>query len=163
MGKLKELAKLRLADKLKLAAKTPGIPDSAFTWNPIEWYKTHQIMKRAREAGINVLRSPEGFNAGLINGQPSINVSRVAKSTVAMEEYLHARYLQMVGPQKAAALLASNVKILKHETRLKNIMIRAGKRGTLGSKPLPVDVDFLIDTRIGYSARLSADLARIPK
>ena len=137
-------AKAALAVADDAAKRALGFGGTGFSLNPMEWYRNRQIMNRAGDAGIHVDRSLGGQSAGLLgNGQATVSVSPFASSTVAMEEYLHARYLQMIGSNRAVELLNDPVSVLSHEVRLKNLMINAGRHGTLGSGALPVDIDFL--------------------
>ena len=144
------------------ARQSFGFGGTGFTVNPVAILRTRAIVNRAREAGIAVQQPLWGMNADLVRRQPTVFVSWFASPTVAIEEYLHARNLQFLGAVRGELLIRNTILNYQHEVRLKALMIGAGRKGTLGSGPLKVDIDWLIKTRLDYLARLQAELGRRP-
>ena len=135
---------------------------SGFTLNPVEWYRTNQIVKRARAKGLRVERPLWGQSAGLVDDQITLQISPLSTKTVAVEEYLHGRFLQMIGPRKGAQVLYSDVLRLGHEVRLKSLMLQSSRGGFLGSGSTMLDEVFLMNTRLEYSADLMFHIGRSP-
>jgi RHS repeat-associated protein len=139
------------------AAKTGtwGAGGSGYTLNPFDLARKDTIFSRAEGAGITVDRSlAAGQSGGLIRGVPTMRVQPFSSSTVAIEEYLHARFAERMvnrhGVEGAQRMMADPAFMLQQELRLKSRMIGAGERGVLGSRPMDLNIDFLRETRAGY-------------
>ncbi len=133
----------------------------ALTLNPIQWYRTQQIVSRARASGMAVSRPLFGARAGFAVGRPpQLQISPLAHPTAAIEEYLHGRFMQIVGSRRTADVLANPLLRTGHEIRLKSLMIQSGRGGTLGSGRMNLDLEFLVQTRQGYEAERSFWLGR---
>jgi RHS repeat-associated protein len=148
-----------LAGDASLAAKggTWGAGGSGYTLNPLDLARKRTIFSRAEEAGIGIDRSlSAGQSGGLVGGVPTMRVQPFSTSTVAIEEYLHARFAQRLvnrhGLEGAQRMMADPAFMLHQELRLKSRMIGAGERGVLGSAPMKLNLDFLLETRAGYQA-----------
>jgi|GEM_PF-1282597 len=136
---------------------TWGAGGSGYTLKPFDLGRKGTIFARAEEAGIAVDRSlAAGQSGGLAGGVPTIRVQPFSTSTVAIEEYLHARFAQRLvsrkGVEGAQRMMADPAFMLKQELRLKSKMIGAGERGFFGASPMDLNIDWLGKTRAEYQA-----------
>ena len=143
--------------ELATNSTTWGTGGSGYTLNPFDLGRKGTIFSRAEQVGITTDRSlAAGQSGGLVGGVPTMKVQPFSTSTVATEEYLHARFAQRLvkrhGLDGAQRMMADPAFMLQQELRLKSKMIGAGERGFLGSDPMNLNVPFLYETRTGYQA-----------
>jgi hypothetical protein len=149
------------------ASPTAALDEAKFgsySINPYQWFKTGRIVQRMRDRGILVSRAlGKGAPAvRIVDGQVVANIPSFTSFTAATEEYLHARFLQIVGIPVGEEILANSVLRYAHEVQIKNLMMAAQSGGFFGGNPLLLNYVFLLNARIYYEAELSAWLAKCP-
>lgn len=96
------------------------------------------------------------------DGKIVLEISPFAKPTVAAEEFLHGRYLQIIGPERGASVLENTLLRTAHEIQLKSRLIQSARSGILGGPAVGFDLDWLVNSRVGYLIENAEEKARRP-